>query len=443
MLNRYLLFGLLIIVSLTSLATAQEAEEALPFPVFPETTDLGSKLCQNWVTWSRGLPPCFKTTAMHGAFVRYPTRQKARIIVDSYLADGLYERSVVASFFGTLMVGTYRPEAAAPIGDFWDAGYFGLVKLDYRVEAKNMLWDVVLQRDWAEGKFLDERYKALGVLSKERLITLREYKELKAYLEEQLNGETLDVQWTNALVKSLSSFREWNEDLLPLFRQVYDKMAVNEMHTVLQAFLDFDVPDDGSYILDRVLNGEIEDIEDKKLCIRAAYVLDDEYAYNKLTELKDSFKDDEEIDPAFKEFVINTIERLNWFGKWEITATENTWDDGLDTEKISFKMAHSLDEMDDSVNFSMPMQLNDPEELKPIGQEDTYLTNNVTFIVTPEILDLNIYKPFAKMTYTKHFELKEGTGRNEGKIYLRFPLEGETDRRGNQKYGWVEIEKVS
>jgi len=355
----------------------------------------------------------------------------------------MYDRAVIASFFGTLMVGAYRPEAAAAIGDFWDSGYFGLVKLDFRIEAKNILWDIVLQEEWAKGKFQDERHKALNVLSNERLITLRQYESLKQFLVDEINNETLDIEWTNALVKSLSSFREWNEELLPLFRQVYTKVNPNNYRPVLQAFVDFDNPDDCTFILQKVLDHNVTEIEDVKLAIRASYVLDDEYVAIKLTEMAKSFTDDDGIDPELKTYISNTLSRLGWYGKWEITGTEMTWDDGLDTEKISFRLTRSLDEKEDIVDFSMPMQLNDPEEMLPIGTEMTYLTNNISFDVTPETIDFNIHKPMVRQVYKKHFELKEGKGRNEGKLYLRFPLEGETDRRGNQKYGWVEIEKIS
>lgn len=441
MLKRCTIFGILALLALTTLVTAQEIDESIPFPIFPEITGTGNTLCDFWF-W-RGEPPCFKTTSMHGAYIRYPTRQKARIIVDSYLTDGLYERGVIASFFGTLMVGTYRPEEAAPIGDFWDSAYFGLVKLDFRVEAKNILWDVVLQENWAKGKFIEERYKALNVLSRERLITLRQYETLKQFLQDEVAKEAMNIDWANALVDSLSSFREWNEELLPIFRQVYDKTPASRYHTVLQAFIDFDVPDDGAYILDKVLNNQVQDFADQKTCIRAAYVLDDENVYNRLTELKETFKDDDEIDPEFKAFVVNTLARLDWYGKWEITGTELTWDDGLDSEKISFKLTRSLDENDDLVDFSMAMQLNDPEEMLPIGTDETYLTNNISFQVTPDTVEFHIYKPGIRQTYIKRFELKEGTGRNAGKIFMRFPIEGETDRRGKQKYGWVEVEKIS
>jgi len=441
MLKRFLLFGIMIVIAGTAVVSAQEIDESLPFPVFPEITKTGDTLCDLWF-W-RGEPPCFKTTTMHGAYVRFPTRQKARIIVDSYLEDGIYSREVIASFFGTLMIGTYKPEGVAPIGDFWDSGYFGLVKLDYRVEAKNLLWDVVLQQNWAEGKFLQQRYKALQVLSKERLITLRQYKSLKQYLVDEIASDNMNVDWTNALVKSLSNFREWNEELLPLLRQVYSRLSDGNYRPVLQAFIDFDVPDDGTYILDKVLNGNVQTLEDKKLCIRTAYVLDDEVVLNKLTDLKKTFKEDDNFDPEYKAYVVNTLSRLSWYGKWEITSTKMTWDDGLDSEKISFRLTRSLDPKEDIVDFTMPMLLNDPEEMLPIGTDKTYLTNNISFEVTPDTLDFNIYRPEIRDIYTKHFELKDGVGRNSGKIYMRFPLEGEKDRRGNQKYGWVEVEKVS
>ncbi|MCD4652649.1 hypothetical protein K8T06_01795, partial [bacterium] len=303
MLKRFFLFGIMAIMAGTVIVSAQEIDESLPFPIFPETTKTGETLCDMWF-W-RGEPPCFKTTTMHGAYVRYPTRQKARIIVDSYLEDGIYAREIIASFFGTLMIGSYRPEGVASSGDFWDSGYFGLVKLDYRVEAKNLLWDIVLQQNWADGKFLDQRHKALQVLSKERLITLRQYKTLKQYLEDEIAIEKMNIEWTNALVTSLSNFREWNEELLPLLRQVYDKLSDGQYKPVLQAFIDFDVPDDGTYIIKKILDGKVENLEDKKLCIRAAYVLDDEFVLNKLKELSKTFKDDDEYNPDYKEYIAN------------------------------------------------------------------------------------------------------------------------------------------
>lgn len=442
MLKRIILFGLTVVLTGTGFVFAQDTTENLPFPVYPEITSMGDTLCDLWF-W-RGEPPCFKTTTMHGAYVRYPTRQKARIIVDSYLEEGLYSRELLAAFFGTLMVGSYRPEDAAPIGDFWDSGYFGLVKLDFRVEAKNLLWDIVLQRDWARGKFMDQRFKALNVLSKERLITLREYEPLKRYLLDEIGKDNLEPHWTNALIQALANFREWNEELLPLFRQVYARIPDGYYRPVLQAFLDFEIPDDGDYLLDKVLDGGVTQFEDQKLAIRAAYLLDDEYAYTKLEELKKTFKDDDDVNPEFKTYVINSLERMDWYGNWEITDTKLTWDDGLDSEKISFRPVKSLNEEDDIVDFSMPMLLSDPVEMLPLGGETTYLTNDVTFEVTPDTLKLNIYNPVARTTHTKEFTLKEGRGRNEGKLYLQFPVgeEGE-DTRGQEKLGWVEIEKIS
>ncbi|MBN1878577.1 hypothetical protein JW823_00525 [bacterium] len=436
-----LIIILLIFATGVVLCQAVESENTLPFPVFPETTKSGDFLCNLWF-W-RGEPPCFKTTTMHGAYVRYPTRQKARIIVDSYIEEGLYPREILAAFFGTLMIGEYRPEGSAAVGDFWDSGYFGLVKLDYQIEGKNLLWDIVLQRNWAKGKFQSERYKALKVLASERLITLREYDVLKKYLEEEILKDAIEVKWTNALVTALSSFREWNEELLPLFRKVFVKLSPGDYRPVLQAFIDFNIPDDGMFILDNVLSAKVTDFADKQLCIRAAMILDDEYAYKRLTELADSLSDDETTPAEYKSYIENTLIRMNWYGRWEVFGTKFTWDDGLKGEYISFRMARSLNEADDPVDFSMPMQISDPEELLPIGTESTYLTNYVSFEAAPKSLSINKYIPYTKMTITKKFNVRKGTGRDEGRVYLEFPLEGEFDQRGNQKFGWIEIEKVS
>ncbi|MBN1295465.1 hypothetical protein JXA80_01715 [bacterium] len=441
MLIRLIISGLVILFMGVCGVTAQTLDETLPFPIYPETTSMGQTMCDLWF-W-RGEPPCFYTTTMHGAYVRYPTRQKARIIVESYMEDGLYPRELLAAFFGTLMVGSYRPEGVAPIGDFWDSGYFGLVKLDYRVEAKNLLLDVVLQKDWAAGRFVDERYKALNVLSQERLITLREYKDLKQYLTEEVARETMDIHWANALVTALASFKEWNEELLPVFQQVFDRLEPGSYRPVLQAFLDFDVPDDGAFLMRRILEGKVSHLADRELCIRAAYLLDDEFAVRSLNELSESFKADDSYEPEFKAYVVNTLVRLSWFGNWEITDTKMTVDDGLSGERIIFRPKRSLEVHEDEVDFSMPMLLNDFEEMLPIGTDTTYLTNNVSFEITPDTLRLLLYKPSIKSFHIKVFTIKEGTGRNAGKIYLQFPLDGELEGKGKDKIGWVEIEKVS
>lgn len=422
------------------LCLAVDQEPMVPFPVYPEMTKTGDFMCDLWF-W-RGEPPCFKTTTMHGAYVRYPTRQKARIIVDSYLEEGLYDREILGAFFGTLMVGEYQPEGAAPVGDFWDSGYFALVKLDYPIEAKNLLWDIVLQRNWAKGQFESERYKALRVLSSERLITLREYSVLKQYLEEEVQKENYNSNWANSIVTALSSFREWNEELLPLFRQVFLKTPPGEYKPVLQSFIDFNIPDDGVFIMDSLIDQKVTELADKELCIRVAYILDDEYAIRKLNELSEKL-DDDESSREYKAIVDHALNRMSWYGRWEIMDTKITLDDGLKGEFISFRMTPSLDEKDDQVDFTMPMQITDPEELVPIGSDMAYLTNYVSFVNGDKTLLLNKYNPLTRMTITKSFRVREGTGRDEGKLYLEFAIEGDVDSKGKQNYGWVEIEKVS
>ena len=67
----------------------------------------------------------------------------------------------------------------------------------------------------------------------------------------------------------------------------------------------------------------------------------------------------------------------------------------------------------------------------------------MSFDVTPKKLFIKKSKPEQRSHVIKEFKIREGTGRDAGKIYLEFPLEGEFDRRGNQMYGWVEVEKVS
>jgi hypothetical protein len=441
MLRHGLIVVLLVSISWPAFSQAQELADPPPFPVYPETTKLGDFLCDLWF-W-RGEPPCFKTTVMHGAYIRFPTRQKARIIVDSYLEQGLYSREILTAFFGTLMVGTYRPDGVAPVGDFWDSGYRALVKLGYPLEARSILWDLVFQRDWAKGKFVEERYKALKVLSNERLITLREYEPLKRYLEEEIAGETIHSNWANELVTALSSFREWNEELLPLYRKVFKRTEGNDYEPVLQAFMDFNIPDDGVFIMDQVLQGTVSRVEDKKLCIRTAYILDDEYAYKKLKEMHETMSKNEDADKDLLNYIEKSLARMDWFGRWEIISTRMTLDDGLDGSFIMFRLANSLNPEDDIVDFSMPMQLTDPEELLPIGTDQTFLTNNISFEVTTDTLVLKKYIPEQRNYVTKEFSIREGTGRDAGKFYLRFPVEGEVDRRGNPVYGWVEVEKIS
>ncbi len=444
MVRRGLILTFVLLTAITVFANDIGTSEPPPFPIFPETTRLGEFMCDLWF-W-RGEPPCLNTTAMHGSYIRYPTRQKARIIVDSYYEQGLYSREILTAYFGTLMVGTYRPEYAASVGRFWDSAYWALVRLDYPLEARDILWDIVFQRNWAEGKFADERYQALEILSKERLITLREYDRLKGYLEEELESESLHIAWTNALVTALSSFREWNEELLPLYRKVFKRMEPGKFRPLLEAFIDFDIPDDGIFIIDRVMDGTVEHLKDRKLSIRAAYVLDDEYALMRLKELKgilEKIEEPEEDDKEYLAFVQNSIARLEWFGRWEITGTRLTVDDGLTGESILFRMSNSLDDSKDIVDFSMPMQITDPEELLPIGTDLTYLTNYVSFHITPETLILRKEIPRERTFVEKVFTIREGTGRDAGKIFLRFPIEGEYDQRGDQRYGWIEVEKVS
>jgi len=407
------------------------------FTVFSETTQMGEFMCDMWF-W-RGVPPCLKESFVHGGYSFYPTREKAKIIVDSWHYDGLYPKEVLISYFGSLASGNYQPVPSVSPGTYWDSAYFALVKLDYRIPAKRMLMDIVMDDGWAKGKFKDERYKALQVLAKERIITLKQYAPLKQFLADELQKPEPNYSWVNTLVISLSSFREWGDELLPLFREAYLKAPEGQNQIVLQSFLDFDIPDDSEVILSKYTAGNLTSFDDKKMAIRAAYILDDELT---VAFLKDELKK-EELSEELTLYMKNSLTRLAWFGNWEITDTEETWDAGLEKEKIAFKMKRSLDEKDDIVNFTMIMQLNDPIELKPIGMDDTFESNNVSFIVTEEELIFKVYNPYARITEEKKFILKEGTGRNEGKVYMKFPIEGATDRRGKQKYGFVEIEKIS
>jgi hypothetical protein len=421
---------------------AQDLEPQKPFQGYPEITNVGDFLCK--LTFWRGLPPCFNETVLHGSYVLYPTRQKARIIVDSFRVYGLYEQDLLVSFFGCLATGDYRPEPSIQVGDYWDSAYFGLVKLDHRIEAKRLLMDIVFDRDWAEGKFLPERYKALNVLASERIITLREYKPLVAYITEEVKKAEPDMNWLNSLVYALSSFREWNDELLPLFRQVLTVAQPGSYETVLQAFLDFDIPDEGEFILQQVVDGKIANPEDRMLCLRTAYVLDSEIAEIMLKKYLQDNENNDAFPEDMREFIVNTLERFKWFGNWEITDTNETIDPGLKDEKIAFKMSKSLNPEDDIVNFSMTMQISwDPGELKPIGLDETYETNYTSFVVTPDTLVFTIEYPLEHLSLDKTFLIKEGTGRNAGRIYLRFIIPGETDRRGNPKYGWIEVEKIS
>ncbi len=406
------------------------------FTSFPEVTEFGDFLCG--VTFWRGLPPCLKETFIHGGYAWYPTREKAKIIIDAWLHDGLYERELLVAYFGSLCTGHYRPVPSVTTGTYWDSAYFALVKLDYRIEAKRMLMDIVLDRDWAKGKFPTDRYKALKVLAKERLITLREYEALKTALTEELQKPEPDFNWVSTIIDALSSFREWGDELLPLFRDAYNKAPDGRYEIILQTFLDFEIPDDAEVIIQKFLDGKVQNFEDQKIVIRCAYVLDDEHI---TPILKDVIKKDD-LNPELKSFIENSIERLEWFGSWEITDSKDTWDAGLEHEKIAFRMKNSMHDQDDIVNFSMIMQLNDPIELKPIGMDDTFESNYVSFVVTPEELIFTIYNPFTRTSEEKRFTLKDGTGRNEGKLYLKFPVEGITDKKGNQKFGFVEIEKI-
>ncbi len=433
---------LITILVLTSITFVVAAETDVPelYKSYPELTDFGDFLCK--MTFWRGLPECFKNTVMHGAYVNYPTRQKAKIIVDSFLVDGLYPQDLLISFFGSLFTGNYRPVKSVPVGNYWDSAYFALVKLDQRTIAKRLLMDVVFDRGWAKGKFVNERYKALKVLSDERIISLREYKPLVKYLSEAVQKPDPDMNWINSLVVALSSFREWGDELLPLFRKALEVSTPGTRRPILQTFLDFDIPDDGEFIINLIKDGKIKDVNDSKLCIRVAYILDSESTISVLTDMLN--QDTDTLNPDLKTYMVNTLERLKWYGNWEITGSKDTVDPGLEKEKIAFKLKKTLDEADDIVNFSMSMQISwDPGELKPIGMDDTYETNNVSFVVTPEELIFTIKYPLEHTQLEKHFSIKLGTGRNEGRVYLRFPVEGETDRHGKQKYGWIEIEKIS
>lgn len=430
---------LLIIFSMSfGFVSAQETTTS-PFPVFPETLKLGDFLCG--LTFWRGLPPCFKETVMHGAFSYYPTREKARIIVESFVDFGMYDQSMLVAFFGSLSTGAYRPVPSVPVGDYWDAAFFGLSKLDHRIEAKRLIMDIIFNRDWAQGKFQDQRYKALDVLSREQIVTLREYEPLVEYLEQEIKNPDPDMKWVNALVRALSNFREWNEELIPIFRQTLEIIKPGTYKDVLQAFLDFDIPDDGEFIMQQIVDAKVQELEDQKLCIRAAYVLDHEITQVMLNDyLK---KNSENIDPELEKFIRNSLERLQWFGKWEITDTKETIDPGLKNEKIVLKMTNSLDEKDDIADFSMAMQISwVPGDFRPIGLEDTYETNNVSFVITQEKFFFTIDYPREHLSLTKDFIIREGTGRNEGRIYLKFPIKEEKDRKGNQKYGWIELEKI-
>ncbi|MBN1355056.1 hypothetical protein JXA40_02185 [bacterium] len=420
--------------------SAQDIEPQNPFPIYPETTQLGDFLCR--LTFWRGLPPCFKGTIPHGSYVLYPTRQKARIIIDSFLIYGLYSQELLVSFFGSLSTGAYRPEPSIPVGNYWDSAYFALVQLDNRIEAKKLLMDIVFERDWARGKFPNERFKALRVLANERVITLREYKPLVESLQVEITKPVPDMNWVNAIVYALSSFREWNDELLPIFEEVMTVTPPGNYQTLLQAFIDFNIPDEGEFIIDQVIQGKVQDLEDRKLCVRAAYVLDSELAEIKLKQYLDTLKSREE-QAELNRFVVNTLERLKWYGNWEIIESSESIDPGLKNEKIAFRMTKSLDPDDDVVNFSMTMQISwEPGQLKPIGLEETYETNNVSFHVTPEKLTFTITYPEEHMRIEKPFLIKEGTGREVGRTYLRFPVPGEKDRRGDPKYGWILIEKI-
>ena len=429
-------------LSLTAVSAAKQTDDEIPFSIFPEVTELGEFLCK--LTFWRGLPPCFDETVLHGSFAYYPTREKAKIIVDSFLIQGLYSQDLLVSFFGTLMTGAYRPVPSIPVGNYWDAGYFGLVKLDKRIEAKRLLMDVILDQGWAKGKFINERYKALDIISKERLVTLREYKPLKDYLTTELAKESPDYNWVNSLILALSSFREWSDELLPIYRDALTKLKPGIYKTILKAFLDFDVPDDAEFIASEAFNSEKMNTKDRELSIRTAYVLDSELIEKQIKEYLEKNKDNTEIDPEFKTYLINTLERLKWYGYWEITDTHETSDPGLLKEKLAFRMKKSLDESKDIANFSMSMQISwDPGQLLPIGLEETYETNYVSYLVTPTELIYTITNPYEHTSVEKPFTIRVGKGRNEGRFYLQFVIPGETDKKGNPKLGWIEIEKIS
>ncbi|MBN1551265.1 hypothetical protein JW979_07345, partial [bacterium] len=238
--------------------------------------------------------------------------------------------------------------------------------------------------------------------------------------------------------------REWGEELRPRFLNALKIVQPGMYRTILQAFLDFDIPDDAEPVMKVFLNGKVEDFADQKLLIRTVYVLDEEYAQKSISEYLENHKKDEDFNPELKTYLINTLERLEWYGNWEITDEKETAENGLKDERIRFEMANSLDPNDDIVNFSMPMSISwDPGVLKPIGTEETYTTNNVSFEVTPDELTLRIDYPKEHTYIEKKFTIKEGTGRNVGRIYLQFPIPGSINKRTKEpETGWLEIEKI-
>ncbi|GEM_PF-5785633 len=432
--------GIVLTVSLISFLFPSFSYGALPeiFQGFPEETDVGKFLCG--IHDLRGLPECLKKTSQFGAYVRYPTRDKARIILDSYLVDGFYSEGLIVSLFGSLATGSYRPIESVPASSYWDSAFFALMKLDYRLEAKQLLMDVVLDRDWATGKFLEDRYKALDTLSTERLITLKEYRPLVEMLNKEIQNPKPNVRWINSLIFALSSFREWNEELLPILRNAFDVVTPGLYRPVLKAFLDFETRDDAVFIMSHILDGKVTDLNDQKLCIRAAYVLDYEAVLAALDQLEKKTGQ----SPELLAYCATVRARLNWYGNWEILDTKDTFDAGLKNEQLIFKLAYSLDEKDDIANFTMMMSISDDFPMKPIGMDDLMEGNGISFECTSDELTYIIYDSATRTTHHKVFKISEGKGRGEeGKVYLKFEIPGDTDAKGNPKLGHIVIEKVS
>ncbi len=432
--------GIVLIVTLISLLTPSFSHAALPeiYQGFPEETDAGKFLCG--IHFWRGLPPCLKETAQFGAYVRYPTREKAKIILDSYLVDGFYSEGLLVSLFGSLATGSYQPIKSVPASSYWDSAFFALVKLDYRLEAKQLLMDVVLDRDWATGRFIEDRYKALDTLSTERLITLKEYKPLVEMLNKEIQSPNPNVHWINSMIFALSSFREWNEELLPILRNAFNVITPGFYRPVLKAFLDFETRDDAAFIMSQILDGKVTDLNDQKLCIRAAYVLD----YEAVLSAMDQLEKKPGQSPELLAYCTSVRTRLNWFGNWEILDAKDTFDAGLKDEQLVFKMAYSLDEKEDIANFTMMMSISDDLPMKPIGMDDLMEGNGVSFECTKDELTYVIYDSASRSTHRKVFKVSEGKGRGEeGKVYLKFEIPGEVDAKGTPKLGHIVIEKVS
>lgn len=410
----------------------------LQYQEFPENTDVGNFLCG--IHFWRGLPPCLKETTQFGAYIRYPTRQKAKIILDSYFVDGYYSEGLLVSLFGSLATGNYRPLDKVPVSEYWDSVFFAMVKLDRRLEAKQLLMDIIMDRDWAQGKFADTRYKALNTLSTERLVTLKEYKPLLEMLNAELKNPQPNINWVNSIIIALSSFREWNEELLPVFRNTFDVISPGNYRPILQAFLDFETRDDAQFIMNRILEGKVTDFNDQKLCIRAAYVLD----YEAVLSVFDQIEKQKNASKELLDFCSNVRTRIAWYGNWEILEAKDTFDAGLQKEKLIFKMSYSLDESTDVANFTMMMSISDDYPMKPIGMDETIDGNAVSYTFTEEELIYTIIDQESHTTYQKVFQISEGKGRGEeGKVYLKFQVPGATDPKGNPKMGHLVVEKVS